>query len=84
MSLHNSSGPLSRAVSLAVSAVLNGLDMLERQFDESPLFDKLTYLPLHLGSGGTANLPSAAGSGIGVDPRMLAANADTHSFAWSF
>jgi len=45
VSPHNPSGPICHAASLQVSATLGAFDMLELQFDESPLFDALVRAP---------------------------------------
>lgn len=38
---HNPTGPICHAASLQIAAAVESFDMLERQFDETPLFDQL-------------------------------------------
>jgi galactonate dehydratase len=77
MSPHNPSGPVAHAASLAVSAALPDLDLLELQFDESPLFDSLAGGQVPARDRGASALP--AGPGLGV---ALKLPADAH-VAWT-
>ena len=81
MSPHNPSGPVAHAASLHLSAAMSDFDMLELQFDESALFDRLVdQLPRP--QGGMSALPSEAGLGVRLDASTLATNLDTASHVW--
>ncbi|MCY3840966.1 MAG: hypothetical protein OXH09_20355, partial [Gammaproteobacteria bacterium] len=54
VSPHNPSGPICHAASLQVSASLGAFDILELQFDESPLFDQLVGGPFPASRDGPA------------------------------
>ena len=68
---HNPTGPICHVHSLHIAAVAPECEMLEMQFDESPLFDEL------IGDGGGAvqasalEVPTAAGLGVTVDESLL-------------
>jgi len=83
VSLHNPSGPISHAISLAVSAAVRSVDTLERQFDESPLFGDLATTPLPICIKGRSSLPRRRGIGTSLDPHVLAANADAVTLNWN-
>ena len=81
MSPHNPSGPVAHAASLHLSAAMSDFDMLELQFDESPLFDRLVdRLPRP--QGGMSALPNAPGLGVHINVSTLTANLDAASRLW--
>jgi galactonate dehydratase len=82
MSPHNPSGPVAHAASLHVSAAMEHFDMLELQFDESPLFDTLVANNLPRREGGMSKLPVAAGLGVKLDAPTLAAIAEKTESVW--
>jgi galactonate dehydratase len=82
VSLHNPSGPICHAASLHAAAAMDAFDMLEMQFDESPLFDSLVAGALPPRVAGFSALPSAAGLGMQLDAAQLAAHADRPATAW--
>ncbi len=60
---HNPSGPICHAASLQMAAAAADFDLLETQFDETPLFAQLaepSFGPVH---SGRVKLPSGAGLG---------------------
>ena len=64
---HNPSGPVCYAQSLHVCAALAESDLLEVQFDETPVFDTLAgQSPPRLDAGGVP-VP-VADSGLGIAP----------------
>jgi len=67
---HNPSGPICHVASLHASAVLDGFDLLEHQYDESPLFDQLVSgrLPDH--GGDASDLPKTPGLGVALDATL--------------
>ena len=71
---HNPTGPISHVHSLHVSAALGNADLLEHQFDETPVFDALIEdgLPVYESGGATLDW---ARPGLGVtlsgDPSQL-------------
>lgn len=68
---HNPTGPVASLHSLNVATVAPACDMIELQFDESPLFEALVpeqHPPLH--SGGFA-MPAAAGLALALDAELL-------------
>ena len=78
---HNPTGPISHAASLAVAAAQAKFDMLEIQFDETPLFDALCPgLPPR--EGGQSLLPRGAGLGVDLDLAQLDAHADCPTRVW--
>lgn len=82
VSPHNPSGPICHAFSLHMSAALTAFDMLELQFDESPLFEELvnsTILPVH---NGTTALLNENGLGVSLLPRLLKQHADRPVQIW--
>ncbi len=81
MSPHNPTGPISHAASLQVAAAMPHVDMLEHQFDESPLFDSLVCgLPPR--ASGCSVLPAAAGLGVRLDMAQLERHADGPTRSW--
>jgi galactonate dehydratase len=62
-SLHNPTGPICHAASLQLSSLMPEPQMLEHQFDESPLFADLIEVPLPAIENGLAGLPQGAGLG---------------------
>ena len=83
VSPHNPSGPICHAASLQVSATLDGFDMLELQFDESPLFDALVRAPFGPVLNGQAALPAANGLGVALDEAVLHRHAERPVRSWS-
>ena len=71
---HNPSGPVCSWHSLLVAAVAPVCDMLEIQFDESPLYDALQAGPSLPMEDGQLPVPVQAGSVLGVQPALLAAH----------
>jgi len=67
---HNPTGPICHVASLHASAVLDDFDLLEHQYDESPLFDGLVKggLPDH--AGDASELPQAPGLGVTLDAAL--------------
>ena len=82
VSPHNPTGPICHAVSLHVSATLEAFDMLEMQFDESPLFDELVGAPFGLVRGGYLTPPSAPGLGVTLSEKALQRTADRPARTW--
>jgi len=74
---HNPSGPVCHAQSLHICAALAQTDLLEVQFDETPVFDALAGLPLAAVSGGAVALPAAI-PGLGIEPDPAAIRASLH------
>jgi galactonate dehydratase len=74
---HNPSGPVCHAQSLHLCAALGHTDLLEVQFDESPVFDGLAGMPLGVSGIGAAMLPSVT-FGIGFTPDLDAHGATLH------
>ncbi len=83
MSPHNPSGPAAHAASLHVSAAMQHLDMLELQFDESPLFGQLVANTLPLPSNGVSSIPAGTGLGIRLDAATVAAHVDSTPRIWT-
>ena len=82
VSPHNPSGPICHAASLQVSASLGAFDMLELQFDESPLFDSLVNAPFPAIIGGHAELPPGLGLGAKLVDAVLHGHADRPPREW--
>lgn len=82
VSPHNPSGPICHAASLQVSASLGAFDMLELQFDESPLFDSLVDAPFGQVGDGYAELPAGSGLGVELADGILQRHADRPSQGW--
>ncbi len=83
VSPHNPSGPICHAASLQVSATLDAFDMLELQFDESPLFDALVHAPFGPMQGGQTVLPAGNGLGVALDEPLLYRHAERPVRSWS-
>jgi galactonate dehydratase len=82
ISLHNPSGPVCHAASLHAAAAMDVFDMLELQFDESPLFDDLVAGALPRRIAGQSVLPSRPGLGIDLDTALLGEHVDGVASAW--
>ena len=82
VSPHNPSGPICHAASLQVSATLDAFDMLELQFDESPLFDALVDEPFAPVEGGHTVPPPGSGLGVSLDEAVLRQHADRPMREW--
>lgn len=82
VSPHNPSGPICHAASLQVSASLAAFDMLELQFDESPLFDSLVGAPFGEVRDGLAELPPGPGLGVELADAVLDQHADRPLREW--
>ena len=82
VSPHNPSGPICHAASLQVSASLGAFDMLELQFDESPLFDSLVDAPFAQISDGQAQPPPGPGLGVKLVEGVLDQHADRSPREW--
>ncbi len=72
VSPHNPTGPICHAGSLHVCATITEIDMLEVQFDETPLFDALSQPPAPAPRAGLAALPEGVGLGMGIAGDVLA------------
>ncbi|HKP66852.1 MAG TPA: mandelate racemase/muconate lactonizing enzyme family protein [Casimicrobiaceae bacterium] len=72
VSPHNPSGPIAHVASMHVSAAMQSFDMLELQFDESPLFDRLVGGVGPSRSGGSSALPQGIGLGVRLASDVLA------------
>ena len=79
VSPHNPSGPIAHVASVQVSAAMQSFDMLELQFDESPLFDRLVGGSVPSRSGSSA-VPQAIGLGVRLAPDVLAECAEGPTF----
>ena len=82
VSPHNPSGPICHAASLQVSASLAAFDMLELQFDESPLFDSLVGASFAKVNDGHAELPPGLGLGVRLATAVLTRHEDRASREW--
>ncbi|MFN0159890.1 MAG: mandelate racemase/muconate lactonizing enzyme family protein [Burkholderiales bacterium] len=82
MSPHNPTGPVAHMASVHVGAVMNSFDMLELQFDESPLFDALAHGEVPARDGGATAVPSLPGLGIRLDSTLLARHAASARRVW--
>ncbi len=82
VSPHNPSGPICHAASLQVSAMLGAFDMLELQFDESPLFDELVSAPFAPIKDGYTELPSGPGLGVTLAEAVMQRHADRPVREW--
>lgn len=69
---HNPTGPICHGASLHAAAVLDGFDLLEHQYDESPLFDTLVDKKLPKHAGEASRLPSKPGLGLALVPSLVA------------
>ena len=82
VSPHNPSGPICHAASLQVSASLGAFDMLELQFDESPLFDSLVGATFGAVVDGQSELPPGPGLGANLTDAVLRHHVDRPSRQW--
>ena len=83
VSPHNPSGPICHAASLQVSATLGAFDMLELQFDESPLFDALVRAPFAPVESGQTVLPAGSGLGVALNEAVMHQHAERPVRSWS-
>ncbi len=83
VSPHNPSGPICHAASLQVSATLDTFDMLELQFDESPLFDAMVRAPFAPVADGHTVLPCGSGLGVALDEAVMQQHATRPVRSWS-
>jgi galactonate dehydratase len=83
VSPHNPSGPICHAASLQVSATLEAFDMLELQFDESPLFDALVSEPFAPVVKGQTVLPAGSGLGVALDEAVMQLHLERPVRSWS-
>ena len=74
---HNPSGPICHAASLQVAGAVGSFDMLERQFDESHLFEQLVGNDFGPVVEGYCQLPSQAGIGACLLDAELSGHART-------
>lgn len=79
VSPHNPSGPIAHVASVQVSAAMRSFDMLELQFDESPLFDRLVGGGVPSRAGSSA-VPQEIGLGVRLAPDVLAECAEGPTF----
>lgn len=70
---HNPSGPVCHAASLQVCAAVPGMDRLEVQFDESPLFTTLLREDLAPVETGSEPVPPGPGLAVTLDGATVAA-----------
>jgi galactonate dehydratase len=68
---HNPTGPICHLHSLHVAAVAPECQMLEMQFDESPLFGELIAGAGGAVQGSALQVPTATGLGVSVDEALL-------------
>lgn len=68
---HNPSGPVSHLHSLHLCAACPGADLLEHQFDETPLFARLITPAAPESRNGAQPLPEGPGLGAGLDEAAL-------------
>ena len=69
---HNPSGPICHAASLQVCAAVEHVDMLEYQYDETPLFNQLASPQLPAIVQGIAALPTGqTGIGVSLDKQLI-------------
>lgn len=61
---HNPTGPICHAASLQLAAAAGAFDMLEMQFDESPLFNQLIGCDFGPVVEGFCRLPAGVGLGV--------------------
>lgn len=73
-SLHNPAGPVLDAISVQVAATLPDFLVLERQVNESPIYDALVETPITL-IRGELLVPASTGLGVGISRDRLEAHA---------
>jgi galactonate dehydratase len=71
VSPHNPTGPVCHAASLQVAAAMGPLDMLELQFDESPLFGALVDGAFTEQASSLSSLPLQPGLGVHLNAGQL-------------
>ena len=71
VSPHNPTGPVCHAASLAICGALESVGLLEVQFDETPLFDKLVGGVLARPREGKVSIPWSPGLGVALDMHAL-------------
>ena len=70
---HNPTGPVCHAASLHVCAAAGHHDLLETQFDETPVFDELVGATVPTIVDGLSPLPTArTGLGLSLDDEVVA------------
>ena len=79
---HNPTGPICHAASLQIAAAATSFDMLEVQFDESPLFDHLVKDGFGPVVNGHCQLPAGAGLGVALENTVLQAHAQHDAMAF--
>lgn len=77
---HNPTGPICHAASLQVAAAAGAFDMLEVQFDESPLFDDLVDKAFGPVVDGHCQLPRGPGLGTQLCATRLQAHASAPAY----
>lgn len=83
VSPHNPTGPICHAASLQLSAAVGAFDMLELQFDESPLFDALLHTAFAPVVRGRTTPPGGTGLGVALDESVLLRHAERSALHWS-
>jgi len=69
---HNPTGPVSHAASLEICAAVGEIDLLEHQFDETPLFESLVGTTLPASKGGVVELAAGRhGHGVSLAPQAF-------------
>lgn len=68
---HNPSGPICHAMSLQICMAAAAPDLLESQFDETPLFDDLQAPAAPTVETGAAPGPQGSGLGVGLDQARM-------------
>ena len=71
VSPHNPTGPVCHAASLAICGALESVGLLELQFDETPLFDKLVGGVLAQPREGQVTIPALPGLGVALESQAL-------------
>jgi galactonate dehydratase len=69
---HNPSGPICHAASMQICAAAENSDLLEVQYDETPVFQALVDNSMPAITGGTAPLPGGVGIGVSLNVDLLA------------
>ena len=82
VSPHNPTGPVCHAASLQVSAAMRPLDMLELQFDESPLFSALVDGAFNEQASNLSALSLQTGLGVKLNAGQLQQLAVQPSSSW--
>ena len=82
VSPHNPSGPIAHAASLQISRVLADFDMLELQFNESPLFDQLVATPFRPIQNGLTKTPEGQGLGVNLVDSIMQKNFESQTLEW--